>query len=260
MLRRKAWALFTVFYAYMMAYRAELILWALANSLPFILMGVWMEAAREGSFALTEVDFARYFLAAFIVRQVTVVWVIWEFEHDVLKGHLSNQLLMPIDPVWRHIAMHISERFARLPFSALLVGVFFALYPKAMWLPSAYDIVTAGSVMLLALGLRFLMQYTLAMLSFWTERASNAENLWMLLYLFLSGLIAPLEVFPPLVRDVAMLTPFPYLVYFPTQLLIGGPAELGRGLLVIAGWGALFFVLNRVLWRVGLKRYSAMGA
>jgi ABC-2 type transport system permease protein len=257
---RKSWALLTVFYAYMMAYRAELVLWALANSLPFILMGVWMKAAREGTFPLSEVEFARYFLAAFIVRQVTVVWVIWEFEHDVVKGNLSSQLLMPLDPGWRHVAMHVAERFARLPFSALLVVLFFALYPTALWVPRAGEAGAAFGFMLLAFGLRFLMQYTLAMLAFWTERASNAENLWMLAYLFLSGLIAPLEVFPPLVRDIAMLTPFPYLVYFPTQLLIGRAVDVGAGLFVIAGWGLAFLALNRLLWRAGLRRYSAMGA
>ena len=37
--------LFT-YYAYMLEYRAELFLWALSGALPFILMGVWMQAAE----------------------------------------------------------------------------------------------------------------------------------------------------------------------------------------------------------------------
>lgn len=257
---RKAWAFLTTYYAYMLAYRAELVLWALANSLPFILMGAWMKAAEHGELGKTPADLARYFLAAFIVRQVTVVWVIWEFEHDVVKGQLSNQLLMPIDPVWRHLLSHVAERFARMPFSFLIVLLVFALYPKAFWVPSLKAVCLAFTFMVLALLLRFVMQYTLAMLAFWTERASNAENLWMIAYLFLSGLVAPLELFPDAVRTFAMATPFPYLIYFPTTILLGDDAELVRGLLIMAAWGVGFFVLNRVLWRLGLRHYSAMGA
>jgi ABC-type uncharacterized transport system permease subunit len=70
----------------MLEYRAELFLWALSGALPFILMGVWMQAAETGQFGLKSIDFARYFLVAFIVRQINVVWVIWEFEREVVQG------------------------------------------------------------------------------------------------------------------------------------------------------------------------------
>jgi hypothetical protein len=75
----------SVYYAYMVEYRAELILWVLAGSLPLILMGVWMQAAQgQGFLGFTSVQFARYFLAVFVIRQFTVVWVVWEFEKDVV--------------------------------------------------------------------------------------------------------------------------------------------------------------------------------
>jgi ABC-2 type transport system permease protein len=46
---RKAKTLLAVYLAYMLEYRAELFLWALAGLLPLILMGVWVEAARYSS-------------------------------------------------------------------------------------------------------------------------------------------------------------------------------------------------------------------
>ncbi len=257
---RTAKALVTVYYAYMVEYRAELFLWALSGSLPFILMGVWMEAAQGRQFGLGPLDFARYFLAAFITRQFTIVWVIWDFEKEVLSGQLSNRLLQPIDPVWRHLAGHFSERFARLPFAAALVCFFFLLYPQSFWIPNLLTVSLFLIVVVLAFILRFLIQYTLAMLAFWTERASALEEFWFLFYLFLSGLIAPLEVFPPEVRTFALWTPFPYLVNFPASLLSGLPVNVGQGILVMLGWCLLFFGLNRWLWRKGLKEYSGMGA
>ena len=244
----------------MLEYRAELLLWALSGSLPIILMGVWVQAAEKGNFGLDSLDFARYFFCVFLIRQFTVVWVIWEFEEEVLEGKLSFALLQPIDPVWRHVAMHLGERLARLPFVILLICLFFLVYPQAFWLPSLKNVILCIIATTMAFVLRFLLQYSLAMFAFWTERASAIEQFSFLFYLFLSGYIAPLEVFPPLVKKIALLTPFPYFIHFPVALLIDLPVNLGRGFLVMLIWGSLFFVWNRWLWRRGLKKYSGMGA
>lgn len=257
---KQAQAFLSVYYAHMLEYRAELFLWALSGTLPLILMGVWTKASQAGQFGLQPADFARYFLIVFLVRQITAVWVIWEFEKEVVEGRLSPRLLQPIDPVWHHVAGHLSERLARLPFTLMLVVLFFLLYPEAIWQPNIGNIFLFIPILGLAFVLRFLTQYTFALFAFWTERASAIEQFWFLFYLFLSGMIAPLEVFPPIVREIALWTPFPYLIHFPVAVLIGLPIDIMRGLSMMLGWIVLFFIGNRWLWRQGLKQYSGMGA
>ncbi len=257
---RKHRSILSVYYAYMLEYRAEIYLWALANILPFILMGVWVEASRRGDFALGPQAFARYFLAAFIVRQYTTVWVVWEFEYHVLHGRLSPLLLQPIDPVWRFVGMHLGEKLARTPFAVAIIALVLVLYPAARWVPGVADVLLALAAIAASFTLRFLLQYTSAMLSFWLERASAVEELWFLPYLFLSGLIAPLEIYPESVRAVAMLTPFPYLLYFPVRLLLGDAQGVGLAFATMAAWAVAIYLLNRCLWRFGLRHYSAMGA
>lgn len=257
---RKITTFLTVYYAYMLEYRAELLLWVLANSLPLIMMGVWSQAATEGQFSLTALDFARYFISVFIVRQFTIVWVIWDFEREIVEGKLSPRLLQPIDPVWHHVAGHISERLARLPFSAGLVILFFVLYPQAFWWPSPLGLVWGCLATALAFILRFIIQYTFAIFAFWVERATAIEQLWFLFYLFLSGMIAPLDLFPQAVQAVVVWTPFPYLIYFPVSLLIGLPTPIAKGFGIMLAWCVLGLVMNRWLWRRGIKHYSGMGA
>jgi ABC-2 type transport system permease protein len=257
---RIATTLTSVYYAYMLEYRAELFFWVLSGSLPLILMGVWVQAAQAGEFELSPIEFIRYFLAVFLVRQFSVVWVIWEFEREVVEGKLSFRLLQPLDPGWHHFISHFAERFARLPFAIALIVLFFLLYPQAFWIPSLTNILLCIGVTLLAFVLRFVTQYTFAMFSFWIERANAIESFWFLFYLFLSGVVAPLEIFPPLVRPIVEWTPFPYMIYFPASLLVGLPVNIGRSLAIMLGWTVLFTVLNRWLWRRGLKRYSGMGA
>lgn len=257
---RKALILLSTYYAHMMEYRAEIFLWALSGSLPIILMGVWIKAAGEGAFGLDSVEFAQYFFSVFLVRQFTTVWVIWDFEKEVVEGRLSFRLLQPLDPVWHHLARHLAEKVTRLPLVFLLIGLFFWLYPQAFWLPNFRQILLFIVATILAFSVRFAIQYTLSMFAFWTERATALEQFWHLFYIFLSGMIAPLEVFPSLVKSVILWTPFPYFVYFPAALLAGFPVNFWRGFFIIIGWGIILFYCNRWLWRRGLKHYSGMGA
>ncbi len=257
---KKARILLLTHYAHTLEYRAEVFLWALSNSLPIILMGVWIQASQNGDFDFSPQQFARYFFSVFLVRQLTNIWVIWEFEREVLEGRLSLRLLQPIDPVWHHVAQHLAQKITRLPLIAVFCGLFIVLYPDAAWIPALSDICLGIIAIAIAFMLRFVIQYTFAMLAFWTERASAVQQFWYLFYIFLSGAIAPLEVFPDQVRQIIEWTPFPYMMHFPAMLLMGLPVNFGKSISIMIGWTILFILLNRWLWRKGLKQYSGMGA
>ena len=259
-LYKKATALLVAYYAHMLEYRAEIFLWALSGSLPIILMGVWIKAAQTSDFGLNSTDFAHYFFSVFLVRQFTTIWVIWEFEKEVVEGKLSFRLLQPIDPVWHHVARHLAEKMTRIPFVILFCALFFLLYPDAVWLPTWQSLSLCITAIVMAFILRFLIQYTFAMFAFWTERATAIQQFWYLFYLFLSGMIAPLEVFPTSIRAIIEWTPFPYLMHFPAAILAGIPIDFIHSSLIMLGWSIFFFITNRWLWRKGLKHYSGMGA
>jgi ABC-2 type transport system permease protein len=58
-----------------------------------------------------------------------------------------------------------------------------------------------------------------------------------------------------------MLTPYPYLLYFPVGVYLGrieGP-DLWRGLAIQTAWVIGGFFLLQWVWSRGIKRYSAVG-
>ncbi|XTZ12650.1 MAG: ABC-2 family transporter protein, partial [cyanobacterium endosymbiont of Rhopalodia inflata] len=123
-----------------------------------------------------------------------------------------------------------------------------------------FHFLLAFVVIVAAFFLNFLIQYTFALFAFWTERVSAIQQFWNLAYVFLSGMTAPLDVFPDGVREIVMWTPIPYTAYFPAALLMTLPVNIIHGLLIMMGWCIIFFVINRWLWRRGIKQYSGMGA
>ena len=257
---RVARALLVSQYALMLEYRAEIVLWALSGVLPLIMLGVWSGSGAGAGAGLSPQQISRYFLSAFLVRQFTVVWLIHVFEEDALQGRLSPFLLQPLAPLWRYLAAHFSEQASRVPIVAVMLLALGLVAPGLLWLPSARSLLLGLVAIQAAFLLRFLLQVVVTTLCFWSERAAALDRLLLIPYLFLSGLVAPLETFPPAVRRLAMATPFPWMVDFPARLLAGEEVNATLGFAAISAWCLLLLPIGRWLWLAGLRRYSAMGA
>lgn len=262
-LLRRNMVLLSVYHTLMLTYRAELYLWVLATVMPFIMMGLWSQVSAGGGFSMDPHGYKRYFLATFIVRQFTIVWMIWDFEWQVVQGRLSAQLLRPMHPLWYHVLAHLGEQLARAPFAFLIVGGFIALNPDVLTPLPDWRWVLTGIVMIYAaFALRFALHFCFATMCFWFERASSIEQLSFVPYLFLSGIMVPLADLPPTMRAVVRYTPFPYMIDFPARMLTGTMTlpDFLHGLMVIALWFIGLCLLGSALWRQGLRHYSGHGA
>ncbi len=244
----------------MLEYRVEIALWALSGVLPFIMFSLWSENDVGNSFGLNDIGLARYFLSAFLVRQFSVVWVVFSFEEDSLSGRLSPYLLQPLHPLLRYVAAHLAEQATRLPFAIVIALFFFVLNPSSFWIPSLGQFFLACLSTYLAFSIAFLLQSLVASLCFWTEKSSALERLIFVPYLFLSGLLVPLSAFPEKVLFLAKLTPFPYLINFPAKILSGMPVNLLDGFFYQFLWIAILLPSVNTLWKLGVRRYTAMGA
>jgi ABC-2 type transport system permease protein len=141
-----------------------------------------------------------------------------------------------------------------------MIGVLALAQPTLLWWPTAAELILGIAAIQAAFILRFLLQSVIAMLCFWSERAAALDRLLLIPYLFLSGLVAPLQTYPPTIQKLAWLTPFPSMVAFPAAVLAGEPVAIGQGFLQLALWCLLLYPLLILLWRAGIRRYGAMGA
>ena len=258
--RAIARALFGSQYALMLEYRAEILLWALSGLLPLLMGALWSASPLASASGLSPAGFSRYFLAAFVVRQFTIVWVVYAFEEDHLLGRLSPYLLQPLPLIWRYVAAHLAEQATRVPFVAAMAALVILLQPGVFALPTAGQLLLTLVALHLGFWINFLLQHAITMLCFWSERASALERLLFLPYLYLSGLLAPLVLYPPAVQTLALHSPFAAMLWLPARLLSGGTIDLVQGFGNAVAWLLLLIPLNLWLWWAGVRRYSAMGA
>ena len=259
---KKAKALFRRSLSMKVEYRLQTIIWMLVGIEPIIMMFVWMELAKNksvGGYSSTE--FAAYFLTAFFVRQMTIVGVAWGLNRDIRLGGLSSQLLKPIDPYWEHAIINLAEKSIRLPLVAAPLAIGF-------WLTGASVPLTFSSILLFTLALigawllRFNEQYNYGLISFWTENSAGIDEMMWAIYYVFSGAIIPIKLMPKAIANIVYLTPFPYMIDFPTQIILGklSSREISKGFVVLTIWIVFLLTARQLLWKYGIKRYGASGA
>lgn len=246
-------------------YRAALVIWLIGHVLePLIYLVVWDTVARSsgghvGEFATG--DFAAYFIILMLVNHATFTWIMYEYEYRVRHGDFSFALLRPIHPIHADIADNVS--FKLLTFTVLFpaaAGLALAFKPTFQLIPWAAVAFVPG--LALAFIVRFLVEWTLAMAAFWTTRVTAINQMYYVAALFLSGQVAPLSLFPFSVQVVATLLPFRWMIGFPVELLLGRltPVEALEGFVAQGVWLLLGLALLKLVWRAGVRRYSAVGS
>ena len=262
---RKARVLLNNGLAIMTAYRAQIFIWILSGTLSLVMMLIWIGQAgqapggRVGGYSGP--DFATYFLSIWLAGQMMVVWVSWDLDMHIRQGTLSPRLLRPLDPLWLHLSEHVGERLVRLPLMLVLM-VLFAFLTHARFSTRPLDYLLFTLLVLTGFAFRFLWEYSTGLLAFWMDSSTSFSDLNWLLYSALGGLFAPLSFYPPTVQAIAPLTPFPYMLGLPAELLSGraDTRTALTGLLILLGWTLLFGVVRLWMWRFGLRKYGAVGA
>ena len=257
---QKIFTLLKVQYSNMLEYRVEIALWAISGIIPFFMLNIWINNNLNDSINISNIMISRYFLSSFFVRQFSVVWVVFTFEEDALLGKVSPYLIQPLNPFWRYFAQHMAEQITRFPFALIIACIFFLLNSQSFWIPSLNILFFSCMSTFFSFLIQFLIQSIIACLCFWTEKASSIERLIFIPTLFLSGLLAPVISFPEYVKSWIYLTPFPYLIDFPANLLSGNITNLIPGFFMQIFWIILLLPLFQRIWYLGTKKYTAMGS
>ncbi|MDE2127129.1 MAG: ABC-2 family transporter protein [Armatimonadetes bacterium] len=251
-------------------YRFAMMIWAVWGLVgPLVSLAVWDAAAASrgsairgangGAFATS--DFAAYFLTFMVFSHITMSWDAEDFAFRVRNGNLSPRLLKPINPIHRDAA---SNAAFKVTTGAMMLPLWIALFLILRPTPpaSVAGLLLAVPALTLAAVLRFLLQYSLAMLAFWTTRVEAVNQFYYTLNAFLSGAIAPLTLLPGWLGPLARLTPFGVTGSFPVELALGKleVAQVEQGFAVQLVWIGVAIAVYRAVWRSGIRQYSAVGA
>jgi ABC-2 type transport system permease protein len=181
---------------------------------------------------------------------------------EVREGTLKRYLLQPIDMIGYLLSYRVAHKVAYIVTSFLPYALLFYICRDFFdRRPDAATLGAYGVSLILAFLVGFFFEASVGMVGFWFLEVTSLLYIVMTLNFFISGQMLPLDLLPQPWKGLLMALPFQYMAYFPAAVFLGkvNGADLWIGLMAELFWAIGFIVLTRVLFRLGLRRYSAFG-
>ncbi|GAB3422785.1 ABC transporter permease [Flindersiella endophytica] len=221
---------------------------------PLIGLFVWSSVFPNDNDRVTS-----YYVALMVVQLMSASYENHTFSGAIYDGGVSHELLQPkpvvVGPLGANLAVRLSLCLLGAPIvlvAGLLLHVSYSFGAVLLAFPAV----------VLAMLLRFLFTWVLALTAFWTERVHAVTGFGGVLIFLLGGSAAPVMFLPEPLRSVAAALPFRAMLGFPAELatrnVSGVDVLLGFGFQL--GWIAVLGVLAVVVWRAGVRRYTAVGS
>jgi ABC-2 type transport system permease protein len=181
---------------------------------------------------------------------------------DIRDGSLKKYLIQPLDLLGYLLSYRVAHKVAYIVTSAFPYAVLFGICHSFFGsFPDAWSFLGYLASLILAFFVGFYFEACIGMIGFWLLEVSSILYVIMTMNFFISGQMFPLDLLPAPWPSILKSLPTYYTAGFPPAVFLGKikGMELVNGLLIEAVWAIALMVLARILYRVGLRRYSACG-
>lgn len=179
---------------------------------------------------------------------------------DLDTGALTKYLFYPVSFFRFKFMAHLAQM--SLVFLQMIIGCMALFYLLGFSLPLTFQSIVLGSIATLLAGyLFFIIAASLELFGFWVETVWGLVVMNQFVTHLLGGKLIPLSLFPAWAKTTIYFLPFPYLVAFPTEIILGtvSSQEIIRGFCVATIWALIMTACSRLIWNKGSYQYSGTG-
>lgn len=245
-------------------YRGDFLLLQIASVLtPLVSLAVWQAALAAGATVGVTAEFlTTYFILVAVVNMLTSSWTAWFLAEMIRDGHLNKWLIRPVSVHLDGFANNLGEKTIKLLLLAPLILILIIVMPGQLSVPGSP---ARWLLFVLAIGIAMVISYIFDIargsLAFWFEDVQGFNLAISIMTPVLSGAVVPLALMPPEISGITLWQPFRFMLSFPMEVLLGQvPGGLLFGFAQQLLWLAVFATVAVVIWRLGLRSYSAVGA
>jgi ABC-2 type transport system permease protein len=253
------------------AYRGDFFLSTILRFLPMVSTILLWTAVFEGAKLAGKSDIAGFHYREMIAYQLLVhisrmfssmPGLAAGIARDIRDGSLKKYLIQPLDLIRYLMSYRMAHKVAYIAMSSIPYAMLFAACYKFFdRFPLDISLLAYIASLLMAFLVGFYLEVCIGMIGFWLLEVSSILYIIMTLNYFISGHMFPIDLLGEPWATVLKLLPTQYTAYFPAMVFLGKieGESLAVGLLLQAAWVVALMFLARVMYRVGLKRYSAYG-
>jgi ABC-2 type transport system permease protein len=181
---------------------------------------------------------------------------------DIHSGGLAQFIVKPVKYIPFRLAQAAGKKFS----SSVTMAIFTAAVLIILNVSIGFEIKPANILLfvvtlLLAAVLNFFIFFALSVTGFWLTEVSRFFHALQLSIMVASGGVFPITIFGEIFVSISRFLPFQYTSYFPINVMTGAIEfeQVISGILVQIVWIAVIAFVANIFWRIGLKRYVAVG-
>lgn len=258
-------AIFKIAWAQGLVYRLNFVLWRIRTILQFLLVYfIWWTIfqSQDKIFGYTRSSILTYVLVLAVVRAIVLSSRATDVMNKINDGSITNFLVRPMGILKFYFYQDLADKFLNILFMIFEISaIVFLLKPEIIVQTNVFTNSLFATTLILGIILWFCINMIISLLSFWVENSWGPLFLLMIFMEGLGGGLFPIDILPKGIYDFLMLTPFPYLIYFPAKIYLSSfPVDqliLYYSVFIfwlISSWVAMNWIL-----RLGLKHYTASG-
>jgi ABC-2 type transport system permease protein len=243
--------------------RVNIFGWFIAGCIPAITLSlVWLAilGQRESINGFTKGDFIIYYLS------ITFGWYIVggtfsrPLGNKIRNGYVSISLLKPFNAVLgegvNEQAFKIVSLIFAIPSAVFILYFFRGIVHFDFTLEKVIFLI----ISLILGGINFaFVEALVGMSTFWIMETWATDQLNNILRALFGGTLIPLALMPPALLFLSNLLPFKYMFYVPVSILISKNQNPLLDIGIQALYILIFYILYKLVWRMGLKRFEGVG-
>ena len=265
---RKYVSIFKLTWQQYLAYRLNLFLEVFGGIFQtLITVAVWTLLFRFGSAQViagfSQPEMITYVLGGGVISSFLLLHRQGDdISDDINKGGLSAWLAKPVSPNLMWLAKDMCRKYFTFFIGLFAYAVIFWFFAGRLVPPvSVFAAFLLLFFTLLAALIHFGLFYIFSIMAFWFDQTWGPRTLLRVIMELASGILLPLSLFPAGWLQFLNLLPFKFFAYVPMQLYLGNfsATEIAIEFLTAVAWVLIIFSVSVVLWRRGMKVYSASG-
>ncbi len=249
-------------YQYRVNTLSSLFFWNLSLIAALIFwIAIYKNHDRVGNYSFS--DMISFVTLVKVASTFSFHMVCLQISRMVKQGTLSFQLLLPQNFFVALYSKTFGKKVFDLTLSIILFGTIICIIPSlsgikidVRMIPFFLLAIVIGSI------ISYLIGVIIGVFSFFIEEIFSIIWIVLVVINFLSGQFIPLDLFPKAYVNIIENLPFSSFGYYPTKILIGSysTSEIMSQFTIYGGWICILSFFAYVLWKIGIKKYSAAGA
>lgn len=245
-------------------YRGALLTWILVElmtltSAIFIWTAVFRTNNQVGTYNYQSI-MLYYFLIP-MVGTITTVHISEKLPRKIKDGDISSDLLKPysllLGFVVNQLAIKTIQNTIKIPIY-LFVGLYIFIKLGIKFNPE--HLMIGLGIAILGYILHVVLDMALSLLAFWFDDSWSLSLVKQVALMIFGGLSFPIDIIPTQWSLLFRLLPFDLIYYYPVSIMSGRMSVFNPEFWIKwCVWTAILFILVKIMWHAGSKKYCAYG-